>query len=117
MCLSICSRFRLKLGDRDRFVPEVWPTLRLESKRVAEPAGVVALRVILARVSAARFLAGQRCGNGRLGAVEQITDLTSLEQVGVEDVATVVDGHVGVPRTQVANLQSQLHQRVLGPED
>ena len=63
----------------------------LGRQRVGQEVDVVALGVVLAGVGAAALRAGQRRGDGRLGAVEQVAQLARLEQVRVEDRALVVD--------------------------
>ena len=47
--------------------------------------------MILAGVRAAALAPSKRADDRRLGAVEQVADLTRLEQVGVEDGPLVVD--------------------------
>jgi hypothetical protein len=52
--------------------------------RVAHEVHVVAVRVVLAEVTAPRLLPGQGRHDERLGEVDQETELDGLEEVGVE---------------------------------
>ena len=53
----------------------------LERQRVLHPALVVALGEVLARVGAARLLAGRGGGDGLHGALEQVAELEGLNEV------------------------------------
>src|SRR5438034_11045293 len=81
---SILAFLRLELGNRHRLVSELDPARRLIRQGVFQPAGIVALGKIFARVRPAGFLARQRAFELRLRQVEygaQVDNLTLLRYV------------------------------------
>src|SRR3954452_403831 len=115
---SVGPRFGLELGDRHRLVLESRRAkLGLVRKRVAQPVRVVAIREVLPRVAAARLLARQRRVDRGLRAVEQVAQLTRLEQIGVEDPAAIVDAYARVAILQLGQALCHLDEALARPED
>src|SRR5580765_8541941 len=100
---SVDARLGFETRDGHRPGLQPRPTFSREGQGVLEPVAVVALREVLAVVGAAALGAGEGGSDGRLGAVEQVADLTCLEKVRIEDRALVLDADALVALLQVAH--------------
>src|SRR5690606_20649737 len=89
----------------------------LVHQRVLQPVDVVALLVVLARVRAARLGAVQRGVDQQLGVVEQEPQLQGLDQLGVVDLALVLDADVAVALLQLGDLRHLGRERLVRAED
>jgi len=94
---SVDPGLGLEPGDRDLLVAQARPVLAFIGEGVFEPLLVVPLREVLARVSAAALLSGQRAGDGDQGDVQQVAELLCFEQFRVEYGAAVGDGNLTFP--------------------
>src|SRR2546422_2388507 len=88
---SILAFLRLELGNRHRLVSELDPARRLIRQGVFQPAGIVALWKIFARVRPAAFLARQRAFDQRLSQVGHAAQLDHLHQLRIVLSAAVLD--------------------------
>lgn len=80
--------------------------LLLPGQTVLHPVLVIAIRVVLARVSSAGFLAIQRSFCGLYSGGEQIAELECLDQIRVPDHASIFDANI------VERLVSSVHSVV-----
>src|SRR5690554_1885224 len=91
MSLLVDAGLGLVLAQRHGLVADAQAAFVLVHQRVLEPVRVVALLVVLARVRAARLGAVQGGVDEQLGVVEQEAELERLHELGVVDLALVLD--------------------------
>src|SRR5699024_10261586 len=107
------------LGDRLPLKPDlgeqVLPLL-LERHRVLHVLGVVAVRVILAGVTAAGLLAVEGADDGDLRQLQEEAELDGFQEFGVEPLALVGHGHVVVALLERAESVAGLGERLLVAE-
>src|SRR5262249_14914606 len=116
--ISVLSLLRLPLRHGDRLPVEARRTILPGDERVPEEVLVVALReVVRTRVRAAALLPGQAGDDHALGELEEESELEGLRQVGVEDLAFVLDDDALVALAEPLHDLALLEHLLLAAED
>src|SRR5712691_769402 len=116
--MSVLPFLRLPFRHDDRSPLQCRATVDPAHDRVLHVVLVVPVRVVVrSGVRAPALLAGEAGDDRGVGELDQEPELERLRQVGVEDVALVVDDHVLIPLAQAGDdLALPLHL-ILAAED